>query len=213
MVEAAGAEPAGRTSYLDMILVNGEATGAPDKRVAGGAVPPTRPKQAAPASSDYLRTRSLKPEWRGSGLLTRWPVDRNHSRPPKHIEIGPVTVAAERAGLLSRQRKLIAGSNPAWSSNQFRNQFRVCTPIGRGNALRAHSVAVRVGPDAPIASRFREASIQLRYASGEAARLSIGREGFDLPTERQFLKQQGVAQPGQSSCLGSRRPLVRIQPP
>ena len=105
MVEAAGAEPAGRTSYLDMILVNGEATGAPDKRVAGGAVPPTRPKQAATASSDYLRTRSLKPEWRGSGLLTRWPVDRNHSRPPKHIEIGPVTVAAERAGLLSRQLK------------------------------------------------------------------------------------------------------------
>jgi hypothetical protein len=45
MVEAAGAEPAGRTSYLEMILVNGEATGAPDKRVAGGAVPPTRPNR------------------------------------------------------------------------------------------------------------------------------------------------------------------------
>ena len=29
-------------------------------------------------------------------------------------------------------------------------------------------------------------SHKLRYASGEAARLSIGREGFDLPTERQF---------------------------
>ena len=26
-------------------------------------------------------TRSLKPRWRGSGLLTRGPVDRNHSRP------------------------------------------------------------------------------------------------------------------------------------
>ena len=26
----------------------------------------------------------------------------------------------------------------------------VCTPIGRGSALRAHSVAVQVGPDAPI---------------------------------------------------------------
>src|SRR5262245_60339869 len=89
---------------------------------------------------------------------------------------GPVTVAAERAGLLSRQRKLIAGSNPAWSS-------RVCTPIGRGRALRAHSVAVRVGPDAPFAP-------MLRYASGEAARLSIGREGFDLPTERQFSRSR-----------------------
>jgi hypothetical protein len=29
-----------------------------------------------------IRTRSLKPEWRGSGLLTRRHVDRNHSRPP-----------------------------------------------------------------------------------------------------------------------------------
>jgi hypothetical protein len=47
MVEAAGAEPAGRTSYLETVLVNGEATGAPDKRVAGGAVPPTRPKHHA----------------------------------------------------------------------------------------------------------------------------------------------------------------------
>jgi len=27
----------------------------------------------------------------------------------------------------------------------------------------------------------------LRYASGEAARLSIGREGFDFPTERQSI--------------------------
>ena len=26
----------------------------------------------------------------------------------------------------------------------------VCTPIGRGTALRAHSVAVRLGPDAPV---------------------------------------------------------------
>src|SRR4051812_43706772 len=36
-------------------------------------------------------------------------------------------------------------------------------------------------------------SLQLRYASGEAARLSIGREGFDLPTERQFLKTTGCS--------------------
>src|SRR5262249_28411609 len=56
---------------------------------------------------------------------------------------GPVTVAAERGGLLISWRKPTAGSIPAWSP------------------------------------------ILLRYASGEAARLSIGREGFDLPTERQ----------------------------
>ena len=41
MVEAAGAEPAGRTSFF-LDLANGEATDAPDKRVAGGAVPPAR---------------------------------------------------------------------------------------------------------------------------------------------------------------------------
>jgi hypothetical protein len=34
--------------------------------------------------------------------------------------------------------------------------------------------------------RTNTSSFQLRYASGEAARVSIGREGFDLPTERQF---------------------------
>src|SRR5437879_4946309 len=107
MVEAAGAEPAGRTtchvhllSISCHVLVNGEATGAPDKRVAGGAVPPTRPRPAATTGGDHLRTRSLTPEWRGSGLLTRWPVDRNHSCPPETRIIGPVTVAAERAGLL-----------------------------------------------------------------------------------------------------------------
>src|SRR5262249_16946968 len=60
-----------------------------------------------------MRTRNLKPKWRGSGLLTRRPVDRNHSRPPLH---GPVTVAAERGGLLIRRLLPIAGSNPAWSS-------------------------------------------------------------------------------------------------
>jgi len=29
-----------------------------------------------------LRTRRVKPEWRGSGLLTRPQVDRNHPGPP-----------------------------------------------------------------------------------------------------------------------------------
>jgi hypothetical protein len=43
-------------------------------------------------------------------------VDRNHPGPP-NTEHGPVTVAVERAGLLSRQRKLTASSNPALSSS------------------------------------------------------------------------------------------------
>src|SRR5262249_58561908 len=59
-------------------------------------------------------TRSLKPEWRGSGLLTRGPVDRNHSRPLLH----PWT--SYRSGRTGRTLNPlampIAGSNPAWSS-------------------------------------------------------------------------------------------------
>ena len=66
MVEAAGAEPAGRTSYLDMILVNGEATGAPDKRVAGGAVPPTRPKRRQQQATIICGREALNPNGEGA---------------------------------------------------------------------------------------------------------------------------------------------------
>ena len=66
MVEAAGAEPAGRTSYLETILVNGEATGAPDKRVAGGAVPPTRPKHKRQQAADICGREALNPNGEGA---------------------------------------------------------------------------------------------------------------------------------------------------
>ena len=82
-------------------------------------------------------TRSLKPEWRGSGLLTRRPVDGNHSRPPW------TSYRSGRTGrTLNPLAMPIAGSNPAWSS--------MCLyPNGRGNALRARSVLVRVEPGTP----------------------------------------------------------------
>src|SRR5262249_59578161 len=51
--------------------------------------------------------------------------------------------ATSRAAL----KVLVVGSRK--SSTQPTTKMRVCTPIGRGNALRAHPVAVRVGPDAP----------------------------------------------------------------
>ena len=92
-------------------------------------------------------TRSLKPEWRGSGLLTRGPVDRNHSRPP-------VT---------------------CWS------RVRHTIVVDRGEASWL-VIALRC------------------YASGEAARLSIERDGFESRTARQF---RSVAQPG--SALRSER--------
>ncbi len=68
MQKVRGSIPRGRT-----ILVTAEATSAPDKRVQRGAVPRTR------TNLDGER----KPEWRGSGLLTRPHVDHNHRRPPK----------------------------------------------------------------------------------------------------------------------------------
>jgi hypothetical protein len=43
-----------------------------------------------------LRTRRVKPEWRGSGLLARPQVDRNHPGPPFK---GPVASKAERGTL------------------------------------------------------------------------------------------------------------------
>ena len=114
---------------------------------------------------------------------------------------GPVTVAAERGGLLIRWLKPNAGSNPAWSS--------MCLyPNGRGNALRARSVLVRVEPGTPVfadrddrSRSSRSPAIALRcYASGEAARLSIERDGFESRTARHF---RSVAQPG--SALRSER--------
>ena len=86
-------------------------------------------------------TRSLKPEWRGSGLLTRRPVDRNHSRPPW------TSYRSGRTGrTLNPLAMPIAGSNPAWSPTCL-------YPNGRGNASRARpsarwahrSLSVRIG--------------------------------------------------------------------
>ena len=138
-----------------------------------------------------LRTRSLKPEWRGSGLLTRRPVDRNHSRPPW------TSYRSGRTGrTLNPLTMPIAGSNPAWSS--------MCLyPNGRGNALRARSVLVRVEPGTPVfvdrddrSRSSRSPAIALRcYASGEAARLSIERDGFESRTARHFGTKLGTPKP------------------
>ena len=122
-------------------------------------------------------TRSLKPEWRGSGLLTRGPVDRNHSRPLLH----PWT--SYRSGRTGRTLNPlampIAGSNPAWSPTCL-------YPNGRGNASRARPVLVRVEPGTPF-WRLPCAIVLRCYASGEAARLSIERDGFESRTARHFI--------------------------
>jgi hypothetical protein len=137
-------------------------------------------------------------------------------------EIGPVTVAAERSGLLTRWLAPIAGSNPAWSSN-----LRVCTPIGRGNAPRPHPVLVRVEPDAPICSVThlvrrpdcpsgeREA-VSLRSANhqgiGEPGRPHVSRKDGIVgsnPTTLTILSRSSV---DQSTAFRPRRPRVQIAP-
>ena len=88
----------------------------------GGSSPSGSTRQTADMQ---LRTRSLKPEWRGSGLLTRRPVDRNHSRPPRTL-----TATDELSELLIRGLFPNAGSNPAWSS---------CVPVPQWQRERVES--------------------------------------------------------------------------
>ena len=130
------------------------------------------------------------------GLLTRGPVDRNHSRPPIR---GPVTVAAERGGLLIR-----------W---QCPSQVRIlpgplcaCTPMAEGTRRERvqcsfeSSQAHQISSVAEIVLDLSRAIVLRCYASGEAARLSIERDGFDSRTARHT---RSVAQPG--SALRSER--------
>jgi hypothetical protein len=66
-------------------------------------------------------------------------------------------------------------------SRLYHNWQRECVESafsGRSTRPRRTSIPPRAGAEVAL--------FKLRYASGEAARLSIGREGFDLPTERQF---------------------------
>jgi hypothetical protein len=132
----------------------------PDKRqVPNREAPPERAENAAPEIDTWFDkclgratkwTRSLKPEWRGSGLLTRGPVDRNHSRPLLHQWTSYRSGRTERT--LNPPATPIAGSNPAWSS--------MCLyPNGRGNASRARPVLVRVEPGIPFSSLVATLSI------------------------------------------------------
>src|SRR6266478_603057 len=113
---------------------------------------------------------------------------------------GPVTVAAERGGLLIRWLKPDAGSNPAWSSMCLYPNWqreRVESAFSARSSRARHTRFRRPRRLCPIswpAIRLR------RYASGEAARLSIERDGFESRTARHF---RSVAQTG--SVLRSER--------
>jgi hypothetical protein len=117
---------------------------------------------------------------------------------------GPVTVAAERGGLLIRWLKPNAGSNPAWSSMCLYPNWqreRVESAFSARSSRARHTRFRRPRRLCPISWP----AIRLRcYASGEAARLSIERDVFESRTARHF---RSVAQPG--SVLRSVRPIRR----
>ena len=81
-------------------------------------------------------------------------------------------LCAARAGHCRQQtiprRKQLPLSNPSSSGEQG-----VCTPIGRGSALRAHSVAVRVGPDAPYSRSVTHLVRRPDCLSGERDSISL----------------------------------------
>jgi hypothetical protein len=91
-----------------------------------------------------LRTRRVKPEWRGSGLLTRPQVDRNHPGPPFK---GPLASTAERRTLNPRGRS----SNLRWPSKRdrggigLRKRLRSVAREGSGfDPRRSHQIQCSV---------------------------------------------------------------------
>ena len=121
-----------------------------DNRVAGGSTPP---------ACTIHRTPSLKPEWRGSGLLIRRQADRYRRR-------SPLTTSKDQCPERQRERplkplaKAFVGSSPTWFTNspeqpalfgrRCERRKRASVAQRRGNALRTHPVAVRICPDAPV---------------------------------------------------------------
>ena len=141
------------------------------------------------------RTRRVKPEWRGSGLLTRPQVARNHPGPPFRTS----DPSGKGPGLLNRRESYV-GSSPTWSSSH--------------SALVAKSVDApsREGGGQPC--RFdSDRAHQFRpcYASGEAARLSIGRDGFESRTGRHRHQGAEVTAAALTIRLSPKERLLREQ--
>lgn len=70
------------------------------------------PKVGISKFSARTNTASLA-QWQSAAAT--WP--RSQDRSLQDAPIGPVTVAAERRGILTRWLKPVAGSNPAWSTS------------------------------------------------------------------------------------------------
>ena len=143
-------------------------TGIPNSQATGKSYAWFMQAGAARRKRSRDRTRSVKPEWRGSGLLTRPHVARNHPGPPFRTS----DPSGKGPGLLNRRASFV-GSSPTWSSNTPRSWRNWQTR----HFERVATMSVRLRPSAPD---------QPCDASGEATPPSTKREGFDFPTGRQF---------------------------
>lgn len=110
--------------------------------------------------------RSVKPEWRWSGLLTRAHVVRNHPDPPQRT----CAPSGQGSGFLIR-RESIVGSSPTRSSKPIRARGETGRrAVSRG---RWETMPVRSRPSAPMAQPMPMSP------SGEGTGLSIREGEFD----------------------------------
>jgi hypothetical protein len=125
----------------------------------------SRPSTSWPRRKTWMRGTSprMTPRFYNSGACcsgpvtvagrtgrTFNPIGESHivgSNPTRSSTSGPVTPSGRRHSTLDRAAK----AHRRFESSQVL-QSSVCTPIGRGNASRAHPVGVRVAPDAPNSS-------------------------------------------------------------
>ena len=139
-----------------------------------------------------------KPEWRGSGLLTRRHVARNHPGPPSR------TLDQYRSGRTGRTLNPPASRPPQVRTPAWSSKLRVCTPTGRGSASRAHSVAVRIGPDAPIIFSRAQARRTSTRSVTHLVKRPVCRTG-----ERDSISLRSANRPGRLAP----RALLPILPP
>ena len=79
----------------------------------GRALGHTRNRRGLPPQPSRRRIRSVKPDWRWSGLLTGAQVVRNHPDPP----IMDQCPQRPRERILNPSTQVTVGSSPTWSSN------------------------------------------------------------------------------------------------
>ena len=131
-------------------------------RARPGATPSwraTRNRSGWPPQPSRRWIRSVKPEWRWSGLLTRAQVVRNHPDPP----IKDQCPQRPRERILNPSTQVTVGSSPTRSSNLLRSRrntarqsthdVRARGETGRRAVLRGRweTMPVRSRPSAPIA--------------------------------------------------------------